>query len=336
MVTNDMSVTTRHAGASAAGTREARNSSPRTRRFALFAWLVLAYNIPVILWGAYVRVSFSGDGCGANWPFCKGQLLPQHMSTPTMIELTHRLMTGADTVAVVLLCVLAFLLYPKQHAVRRYSVLSLVFLFIEALLGAGLVLFRLVARDQSAGRAVYLSLHLTNTMLLLAALAITAWLAHRSIEKLRLQLMSRRMAAALVVTIAVAITGAVTALGDTLFPAASVAAGLQQDMASTSSFLLRLRVVHPAIATAGAAYLLWVAGSILKRGTAINRTIAERVVSVVVLQLALGVVNIALRAPLWMQLTHLLVADLLWIAVVIMAVGEAASLENFEIHAHAL
>ena len=102
-------------------------------QFGLFAWIVLAYNIPVILWGAYVRVSFSGDGCGANWPFCNGQVLPQKMSTPTVIELTHRLMTGVDSVLVIAMCLLAFLLYPKRHAVRRYAVWSLVFLFIEAL-----------------------------------------------------------------------------------------------------------------------------------------------------------------------------------------------------------
>src|ERR1700753_4346312 len=109
------------------------------RRFALFAWIVLAYNVPVILWGAYVRVSFSGDGCGANWPFCNGQLIPQQMTVPTAIEFTHRMMTSLDSAAVIALCIWAFLAFPKQHVVRRYAVFSLVFLFIEALLGAGLV-----------------------------------------------------------------------------------------------------------------------------------------------------------------------------------------------------
>ncbi len=290
------------------------------KSFALFAWLTLAYNIPVILWGAYVRVSFSGDGCGANWPFCNGQLIPQKMSVPTAIEYTHRLMTSVDSVLVIVMCALAFLLFPKRHAVRRYSILSLVFLLIEALLGAGLVLFRYVAKDQSAGRAWYLSAHLTNTMLLLAALVTTAWLAGSGIETLRLRSLSPSLWAALGVTVFVSVTGTVTALGDTLFPASSLHAGMQQDLARTSSLLLRLRMVHPLIALVGAGYLLSLAARIWKAagGGTVARS-AVWVAAVVLVQLAAGMVNVSLLAPLWMQLTHLFIADVLFVAVVILA-----------------
>ena len=136
------------------------------RGFSRFAWAVLLYNIPVILWGAYVRISFSGDGCGADWPFCAGHMVPRNMARPMAIEYTHRMMTTLDLLLTGILLAWAFRAYPKAHAVRRYASWSAVFLFIEALLGAGLVLFRKVAHDQSAGRAVYLSAHLTNTMLL--------------------------------------------------------------------------------------------------------------------------------------------------------------------------
>src|SRR5947209_12532637 len=111
-----------------------RASKIARKRFALFAWAVLAYNIPVILWGAYVRVSFSGDGCGAHWPFCNGQVIPQHMAAPMAIEFTHRLMTSIDTFAAIALVIWAFLSFPRRHAVRRYAVSSFVFLLIEALL----------------------------------------------------------------------------------------------------------------------------------------------------------------------------------------------------------
>jgi heme a synthase len=288
--------------------------------FPVFAWLVLAYNIPVILWGAYVRVSFSGDGCGANWPFCNGQLIPQKMSVPTAIEYTHRMMTSVDSVLVIGLCIWSFLLFPKRHAVRRYAILSLVFLIVEALLGAGLVLFRYVAKDQSAGRVWYLSAHLTNTMLLLAALTATAWLASRNRARFRWRSMPALLLWAMIITVFIGISGTVTALGDTLFPASSLRTGMEQDLASSSSWLLRLRVVHPLIAVAGAAYLLWTAGKVLKRRqdrSAIQA--AGWVVGMVVLQLAAGMVNLSLLAPLWMQLTHLFLADALWIAVVLMA-----------------
>lgn len=295
------------------------------KRFARFAWAVLAYNLPVILWGAYVRVSFSGDGCGANWPTCQGQLLPARMTTPTLIEFTHRMMTSVDSVLLIALCAWAFLVFPRRHAVRRYVVLSLIFLLIEALLGAGLVLFRHVARDASAGRAWYLSAHLVNTMLLLAAMTATAWLASTATAQFRLARIPRVLWGALAVTVAVGITGAIAALGDTLFPAASLAEGMRRDFSSASSALLRLRLVHPVIAVLGAAYLIWTAAGML-RGTREGdplRAAGARVITLVLLQIALGAVNLSLLAPVWMQLIHLLMADIVWISVVILLLAES-------------
>lgn len=293
--------------------------SARARRaFGMYAWAVLAYNIPVILWGAYVRVSFSGDGCGAHWPFCNGQVIPQHMAAPMAIEFTHRAMTSVDSVAVIGLCAWAFLSFSRGWAVRRYSVLSLMFLFVEALLGAGLVLLRYVAHDQSVGRALYLSAHLTNTMLLLGALTITAWLAYTGMERLVWRNVPGSVVGAAAVVIAISITGAIAALGDTLFPASSLASGMQQDFSSAASGLLRLRSVHPVFAIVGAAYVVWAASRLL-RGSGESRSAAMRVIALVLFQLLAGAVNIALLAPVWMQLFHLLVADVVWMAVVVMA-----------------
>jgi cytochrome c oxidase assembly protein subunit 15 len=300
------------------------------RSFTRFAWAVLAYNLPVILWGAYVRVSFSGDGCGANWPTCNGQVLPGQMTTPTLIEFTHRMMTSLDVVVVLVLCAWAFRAFPKRHAVRRYAVLSLIFLFIEALLGAGLVLFRHVARDASAGRGWYLSAHLVNTMLLLAVLAGTAWLATTATVQFRLARIPRVLWGALAVTVAVSITGAIAALGDTLFPSASLAEGLRRDFSSASSLLLRLRLVHPVIAILGAAYLIWAAAGIVRgkpEGDPL-RTAGARVIALVLMQVALGALNLSLLAPVWMQLIHLLIADIVWVSVVVLALQAAKSVSR--------
>ncbi|MFL6352963.1 MAG: COX15/CtaA family protein [Bryobacteraceae bacterium] len=295
------------------------------KRFARFAWAVLAYNIPVILWGAYVRASFSGDGCGAHWPFCNGQMIPQNMGAPMAIEFTHRMMTTLDSVAVIAMCVWAFRAFPRRHAVRLFSVLSLAFLFIEALLGAGLVLLRYVAKDQSAGRAWYLSAHLTNTMLLLAALTITAWVASRNTDRMGLGNASRTLIGALATVVFVSITGAIAALGDTLFPASSLSGGMQQDFSSASSLLLRLRSVHPVIAVLGAAYLMWAAAGVLKQNEVGHaRTAAARVLGLTLFQLAVGALNLTLLAPVWMQLFHLFMADVLWIAVLLLTLETAA------------
>jgi heme A synthase len=299
--------------------------------FTRFAWLVLAYNLPVILWGAYVRVSFSGDGCGANWPTCNGRVLPGQMTTPTLIEFTHRMMTSVDAILLVALCAWAFLVFPKCHAVRRYAVLSLIFLFIEALLGAGLVLFRHVARDESAGRAWYLSAHLVNTMLLLAAMTATAWLASTATAQFRLARIPRLLWGALTVTVAVSITGAIAALGDTLFPAASLAEGMRRDFSGASSLLLRLRLVHPVIAILGAAFLIWAAAAMLRgkpEGDAL-RTAGARVIALALFQVTLGAINLSLLAPVWMQLIHLLTADIVWVSVVVLALEAGKTSSRF-------
>src|SRR3954453_20894760 len=194
-------------------------STGRRKWFAISAWALLAFNIPVILWGAYVRVSFSGDGCRMSWPFCAGQVLPRHMAASMLIEFTHRMRTSVDSIATIALGAWAFQAFPKRHAVLNYALWSLVFLLVEALLGAGLVLLRYVAHNQSAGRAVYLSAHLTNTMMLLGALTMTAWLAQTNTSRVLWSNISRLFGAALLVTVVVSITGAIAALGDTLFPA---------------------------------------------------------------------------------------------------------------------
>jgi heme A synthase len=301
-------------------------------QFKWFAWALLAYNLPVILWGAYVRVSFSGDGCGANWPLCHGQAVPVQMAVPTLIEYTHRLMTSVDFFGTVALCIWAFLAFAKRHAVRRYAGLSMVFLLIEALLGAGLVVFRLVAKDQSAGRIWYLSAHLTNTMLLLGALTVTAWLASTDAQLVRLAKVSGRMLMAGLVTVVVSVTGAVAALGDTLFPASSLAEGMRQDFANTSSLLLRLRFAHPLVAILGAAYLLWVAAGVLRSnedGSPACKA-AARLMGAVIFQIAAGVTNLSLLAPTWMQMIHLLAADLVWIAVVLLGLETVRTAATFK------
>jgi heme A synthase len=294
-------------------------STDSRARFARFAWWVLFYNIPVILWGAYVRISFSGDGCGADWPFCAGRVLPQNMARPMAIEFTHRVMTSLDLGLVAVLVWWAFRIFPRGEVVRRCARWSAYFLLVEALLGAGLVIFRKVAHDESAGRAIYLSAHLTNTMLLLGALTATAWFAHTPGARLAWKGIASAIRGALLVSLGVSVTGALAALGDTLFPASSLSYGIRQDFSGGATALLRLRLFHPIVAIAGAMYLFWAASRLMRIGDGQARTAAVRVVILVAVQVALGAANIALLAPVWMQLVHLLMADLVWIAVVVMA-----------------
>src|SRR5215211_8697058 len=153
------------------------------RRFATYAWLVTALTLAVILWGAFVRASRSGDGCGAHWPLCNGSVVPDASQAKTLVEFAHRATSGVAFLLVLGLCVWAFRAFGRGHAARRAAALSGFFIVTESLIGAGLVLLRLVGGNASVARAVYLSVHLVNTFLLVAALALTAWWAARGVAE---------------------------------------------------------------------------------------------------------------------------------------------------------
>jgi heme A synthase len=266
----------------------------------------------VILWGAYVRASGSGAGCGSHWPLCNGEVLPVAPRIETIIEFTHRVMSGVALVGVVALWLWSRAAFARGHRARKLALASFVFLITEALLGAGLVLFNYVDKDQSVGRAFYLSLHLVNTLLLLGALVLTAWFSGRGGRR-----PSLLVAAALPLAILVSVAGAIAALGDTLFPATSLAQGFHQDFSAAANFLLRLRILHPALAILAACYFVTVSVIVLRSKPS---KLAIGVLILTLAQLGAGALNLLLLAPVWMQITHLLLADSLWIALVLLAV----------------
>ncbi|MDQ3755102.1 MAG: COX15/CtaA family protein [Acidobacteriota bacterium] len=295
----------------------------KLNRLAAFAWGVVAWNLLVIVWGAYVRASVSGDGCGSHWPLCNGEVIPDTGLAKTLIELTHRLTSGVALVLVLALVICAFRAYPKRHRVRRGAVWSLIFILIEALIGAALVRFELVAGNASMSRAVVMSVHLVNTFLLLGALSLTAWWAGGAPAlKLRGQgRVSALLAVGLLGTLLLAVSGAVAALGDTLFPATSLAEAFKQDMSPTAHILLRLRVLHPTLAVLVGCYIL-VTSSYLSnflRPDLWTKRLMSALVALLLTQLAAGLLNVYLLAPIPLQLLHLFLADALWIALILFA-----------------
>ena len=295
---------------------ESRKES--TRLLARFAWLTLAYNIGVILWGAYVRATGSGAGCGNHWPLCNGAVLPRTPQTQTIIEFTHRLTSALALVLVSSLLVWCWRKSSKGDWVRYSSLAALLLLFNEALLGALLVLLEHVGQDRSEGRMLFLCMHFANTLLLLAALAVTAqWLSK---SHHRLSVIANRIEIAAVVfglltIICIGITGSLAALGDTLFPAASLKSSLIQDF-SSGNVLLRLRFLHPVTAAIGAMYVLWIVLRNAKKERHSSKLI-KMLAGVLVGQIGLGILNVLLLAPVWLQLVHLFAAELFWILVVL-------------------
>lgn len=293
-----------------------------TKRFAVAATALLVYTMGVVLWGAYVRATLSGDGCGDHWPLCNGVAIPVEPSLKTIIELTHRVTSGICWIWTLVMWLVAIRRLPRGHLTRSAAGWSFFFMSTEALVGAGLVLFRMVADNPSTARAAWMSAHLINTFLLLAALtwlAVSAW-REQGVGFVRDPGARRLFAGAAVVALFVGVSGAVAALGDTLFPSESLVEGLREDFSPSSHLFLRLRLWHPVIAVLGSGYLLVLATILPRRhpGPGVQK-LALTLGALVLTQIAVGLANVALLAPVSMQLLHLLLADAAWITLVLLA-----------------
>jgi heme a synthase len=298
------------------------NSRPHTMsRVARFAWATLSCNLAVVLWGAYVRATGSGDGCSNRWPVCNGDVLGASAKAPTIVEFTHRMTSAAALLMVTFLAVWCWRETNRRDWARYSILLAAAFLANEALLGAALVLLKHVGHDQSAGRIFFLCLHFGNTLLLLATLSLTAaWLSNssRSFTFIRKWRELTAIGMGLLATMITGITGAVTALADTLFPATSLRSSLLQDFSSGTPALLRFRLLHPAVAALAASYVLWV----IFRSSSERNRFSQPVVALIALlflQAGIGMLNVILLAPDLIQIVHLFVADVLWILLVLIS-----------------
>ncbi len=290
-------------------------------RLSKFAWVVLAYNQCVIVFGAYVRATGSGAGCGSHWPLCNGQVIPRSPQNATMIEFTHRATSGLTLLLIAALLIWVWRITQARNPLRWTSAFSLLLVLTEALIGAWLVLYGLVTTNDSVARALFMMVHLVNTFLLLAFLALTSWWASTGIPA-RVEgdgTIRWFLGFAGLATLFLGASGAVTALGDTLFPPTTLADAFRQDLSTTVHYLIRLRVYHPFIAAVTAVYLAAV--SLLVKSRFPQRPVHVLTNGLLVLfavQIVLGVANVILLAPVWMQLLHLLASTLVWILLVLL------------------
>ncbi len=279
-------------------------------RFSLFT---LIFNILVILWGAFVRASGSGAGCGAHWPLCSGALRPNTENVQTLIELSHRITSGIAFILVVILFLKIGKSFDKKSLTRKSAYYSLIFMVIEALIGACLVLLKLVADNSSSYRAFVVGLHLVNSFALLAALTFT----YASLIK-KLKSFDRELYIAKILFIIVSAFGAVTALGDTLFPAESLVDGIKQDLSLGAHFLIKLRIIHPALAIITSIYIFIYSHKRLSsiKESSVKYSIYFILKNLIIFQIVFGFVNLILLAPIWTQIIHLFFACICWVCLV--------------------
>lgn len=289
--------------------------------FAKFAWFALAYNLVVILWGVFLRASYSGDGCGQHWLTCGGEAIPTAPQLKTVIEFSHRITTALAGLVVLLLVVWAFLRRPRSRYVRWFAALSFLFILIEGAIGGGLVLTGNTAANWTPTRPYWTAGHLINTFILIAFLALTAWAAAGR-KEFRRSISGRSEWLAAIGTIAiffVGVAGSMAALSTMLFPAESLGQGVAMDLDPASHPLLRLRIIHPIAAVAAAVLIFFISGWV--RANSAEGPVqwwARATTLLVMVQIAFGAATLLLLGPIVMQLGHLLLADLLWIGFVLM------------------
>ena len=290
--------------------------------FTRYAWFALAYNLLVIVWGVFLRASYSGDGCGQHWLTCQGEAIPSAPELKTVIEYSHRLTTMLAGLVVLILLIWAFRKFQRGHIVRQLAALSFVFILIEGAIGGGLVLTGNTAANWTPSRPLWTAGHLINTFILIAFLAMTAWFAGSGDREARRP--STRDIALIVVGIAailiVGISGSMAALSTMLFPSVSIAEGIASDFDPDSHILLRLRLLHPILSILTAAFLLFFSG-FMRRNAVVSGEVArwsKALSTLIVVQVAFGAATLLTLGPIVMQLGHLLLADLVWIAFVLL------------------
>ena len=278
-----------------------------------YAWFVLGFNVVVILLGALVRATGSGAGCGRSWPTCDGQIVPE-LEGATAIEFTHRVASGIALILVLALAIVVWRQVPRGAPARLGAALSMVAILGEALIGAMIVLAEWVAEDVSVARAISVPLHLVNTLFLLAALALTiVWLGDgRRLDFRSNPAVTKAVVVGGIALVAIAATGAVTALADTLFPKTP-----GNDLSGESHFLTELRIIHPILAVVAASIGWWLSS----RRSDSPGPWGRWLFILVGAMLLTGLLNVYLGVPVWMQLVHLALADALWVVYVFASAG---------------
>lgn len=289
-------------------------------RFSRFSWFLLVWTVLVIAFGTVVRATNSGAGCGKFWPLCGEDLIPTFDVFHTIVEFTHRMMSGSLILMVFALTFWGNQLYRQDPTRKRMVWLVLFFVLVESALGAGLVLLGLVEDNSSYLRIMAVSIHLLNTFLLLGVITINAWWSNHQITRPALNTSGRPYVIGFIVFVAIiGATGAVTALADTLFPSSSLAHTIEEQLRPDGHILVYLRIYHPIIAIALGSLMVWVLANLIHTEHPVGQRIKLGIILSIGAQFLLGMANIYFLTPLGIQVAHLVLADVIWILCVLLS-----------------
>lgn len=277
----------------------------RTTKLTSITFYLTAF---VILWGALVRATHSGAGCGKHWPLCDGKVIPLDPPIEMIIEFTHRLTSGASAILVFLLF---FFMKKHNRNSRSFKYISLAscFMLVEILIGASLVLFGWVKDSHSPIRPYMMGFHLINSFLLIGSLFLLNNEKNNDYTSRKVNFIELSLLGCFLI---VASMGAVTSLGDTLFPSVSLSEGITEDFSNTSPLLIQLRVIHPILAVLISFFLLRYSIEASRLST--RKSFSLHVIFFIIAQVLLGGLTVLLLAPPILQILHLLIAIGLWCA----------------------
>jgi cytochrome c oxidase assembly protein subunit 15 len=286
------------------------------RRFRGFSWAVVVFTIGVVVSGDIVQATESGAGCGESWPRCDGSLVPAIGDAHTAVEFTHRIATTVLSLGFIALLYGAWKLYGRGHRVWGATLWATFFLMTEILLGAALVLFGWVDDDASWGRVAADGLHVVNTFLLVGGTVLIAWFASGApafrIDRARRT--DRLLVGSLIAVLLIAVTGTINSLADTL----ALSDQIDVDETPIAAILVNIRGIHPAVAIGGGIGIFYVMTVLRDAASGTTMRLLIGVQVVIGLQFVVGILNIALLTPLETQIIHLVLADTIWILLILL------------------
>ena len=276
-------------------------------KLSLYGLVVSVFSI---IAGAIVRATGSGDGCGASWPTCNGEIIPEFDTSSELIEFSHRSVSGVLLIITLIIFLKSF--KDEVPTLQKKIIWSLTFfVLLEALIGAVIVIYEWVGMNSSAPRIIAVPLHLVNTFGLLGAYTLLFHLTQNSKTTLN-NFFDRGFKIGLFLFLLSGATGSIAALADVIFPSESFITGLAEDFDTNSEVLTRLRILHPIVASALSLYLYSEANRLQNE----YQVITKNIKLLILLGVLLGVSNVISNIILPLSILHLLIADLLWIVYV--------------------
>jgi protoheme IX farnesyltransferase len=294
---------------------------PSNQGFATFAWITLIYNFLVVGYGVFLRAAGLGDGCGSNWPLCTGEKNPVKGQFATFVELSHRLSTTLVGLLAIIMVVWAIRHFEKGHPVKKFAGLFLGLTIFEGLIGAYLVKRGLVTDKDTVERAFVMGIHVLSTFVMLGSIACAA-LSASGIRPIRLKgqgVAGWLLGFGFVGMALLGVSGAISAFGNQVRPDAG---GLQERLAPAAFWASKLAVAHPIGSATVGLYLVLMLGLIQHlRPDQFVKNAARLVGISLAVQFVVGLANILLNAPIPLQMIHLVLADMNWVSLTVLALA---------------